>query len=128
MEVPEAETSRYGIVAGAPLGPELLRVQAIVEKPAPGTAPSRLAAIGRYILPPSIIPILEKLPPGAQGEIQLSDAIAALAIAEPVYALSQPCERYDCGQLAGWLSANLHLALRREELKAAVLEVLARLR
>lgn len=128
MEVPESETQRYGIIAGAALGPELLRVQAIIEKPALGTAPSRLAAIGRYILPPSILPILEKLPPGAQGEIQLTDAIAALAEREPVYALRRPCERYDCGQLAGWLSANLHLALRREELKAAVLEVLARLR
>ncbi len=128
MEVPEAETVRYGIIAGEPLAGGLTRVHALIEKPPLGAAPSRLAAIGRYVLPASIVPILAAQKPGAQGEIQLSDAIATLATAEPVHALTVRCERYDCGQLPGWLSANLHLALRREELRAAVLEVLADLR
>lgn len=128
MEVVAADTPRYGIIAGEAVAPAVWRVRDLVEKPPPGRAPSRLAAIGRYVLPPVVLPILASLAPGAQGEIQLSDAIAELAQREAVFALELACERYDCGQLPGWLAANLRLALAREELRPAVEAVLAGLR
>ncbi|MDW8479560.1 MAG: UTP--glucose-1-phosphate uridylyltransferase [Xanthomonadales bacterium] len=127
MEVAETETGRYGIVAGTELDASgLLRIERLVEKPRPEEAPSRLAAVGRYLLDPEIFPLLEGLAPGANGELQLSDAIARLAARREVLALRIEAERYDCGQLPGWLTANLRLALRRPELRPAIEELLRR--
>src|SRR5207302_6671655 len=78
MEVPPEETHLYGIAAGEPIDERTVRITRIVEKPAKGTAPSNLAVIGRYVLPPSIFGILESQTPGVGGEIQLTDALAAL--------------------------------------------------
>ena len=110
-EVPRRDTGRYGVVdTGAAPGP-VARIRTIVEKPAPEEAPSNLAVVGRYVLDPSIMRLLAGTKPGAGGEIQLTDAIARLAAAEPVHAFRLAGERHDCGNRAGWLRASVALAL-----------------
>ena len=119
-EVSDEETSRYGIVGTtAPEGahdPRLHLVTSVVEKPAPGTAPSNLAIIGRYILTPKIFDKLEQTQRGAGGEIQLTDAIEALMAEQSVYAYEFEGDRYDAGTTMGWLKATVELALARPEL------------
>lgn len=105
--VPADQTSRYGIVSLSGK-----RIVAIVEKPAPAVAPSTLAVVGRYVLPPEIFAVIEKLPPGAGGEIQLTDAIAALLGEVDFRAHRFAGVRYDCGQKIGHLQANMAFALR----------------
>ena len=115
-EVPREDTRKYGIVATEP-GPDgELRVTSIVEKPAPEDAPSNLAVVGRYILSPRIFDKLETTPRGAGGEIQLTDAIAALLLEEPVIAYRFQGTRYDCGSKLGYLQANVEFALDHPEL------------
>ena len=102
MEVPPEETSRYGIIASEPSEDpldhgRLHRVTALVEKPAPGEAPSNLAVIGRYVLTPKIFDKLEQTQGGAGGEIQLTDAIAALMEEQQVFAYEFEGTRYDAG-------------------------------
>jgi UTP--glucose-1-phosphate uridylyltransferase len=90
----------------------------MVEKPAPGTAPSNLAVIGRYILTPSVLDHLNRMKQGAGGEIQLTDAIAEEAAAGgPVHGLRFRGQRFDCGSKAGYLQATVAFALAREELR-----------
>ncbi len=116
QEVPRADTRKYGIVS-TETGPDgELRVTAIVEKPAPDQAPSNLAVVGRYILTPLIFEKLQTTPRGAGGEIQLTDAIAALLREEPVIAYPFYGKRYDCGSKLGYLQANLEYALEHPEL------------
>ncbi len=115
--VPREHTDRYGIVEIQPVEPRLGRMQSIVEKPAPEEAPSDLGVVGRYILPPEIIGILERTPPGAGGEIQLTDAIATLQQRKAVYAWEFEGRRYDCGSKLGYLQATVELALRHPELQ-----------
>lgn len=116
QEVPQADTRKYGIVR-TETGPDgVLRVTAIVEKPAPEQAPSTLAVVGRYILTPLIFEKLETTPRGAGGEIQLTDAIAALLQEEPVIAYPFYGKRYDCGSKLGYLQANVEYALDHAEL------------
>jgi len=120
-EVPAEETSRYGVIAGEHVeeGPDqdrTYRVTAIVEKPAPGTAPSNLAVIGRYVLTPKIFDKLEQTPRGAGGEIQLTDAIQALMEEQEVYGYAFEGRRYDAGTTMGWLKASVELALERPDL------------
>ncbi|MBA3877758.1 MAG: UTP--glucose-1-phosphate uridylyltransferase [Anaerolinea sp.] len=121
-QVSEAETSRYGIVgtASAEDGEKgrLHRMTHIVEKPAPGTAPSTLAVIGRYVLTPKIFDKLEQTQRGAGGEIQLTDAIEALMEEQSVYAYEFEGVRYDAGTTMGWLKATVELALNRADLGA----------
>jgi UTP--glucose-1-phosphate uridylyltransferase len=115
-EVPRDETQKYGIVQTEP-GPDgELRVTSIVEKPAPDMAPSNLAVVGRYLLTPRIFDKLETTPRGAGGEIQLTDAIAALLEDEPVIAYPFRGKRYDCGSKLGYLQAQVELGLEHEEL------------
>jgi UTP--glucose-1-phosphate uridylyltransferase len=115
-EVPRDETQKYGIVQTEP-GPDgELRVTSIVEKPAPDVAPSNLAVVGRYLLTPRIFEKLETTPRGAGGEIQLTDAIAALLEDEPVIAYPFRGKRYDCGSKLGYLQAQVELGLEHEEL------------
>ena len=110
-EVPRRETARYGVVdVGGAAGP-VSPISSIVEKPAPEDAPSNLAVVGRYVFDASIMAILESTPPGAGGEIQLTDAIAVLAASGTVLASRFRGERYDCGSRAGWLRATVALAL-----------------
>jgi UTP--glucose-1-phosphate uridylyltransferase len=114
--VPESEVSRYGIVESEPMGKGLHRVTDIIEKPKPEDAPSRLAAIGRYIFTPGLIPLLAKTKPGVGGEIQLTDAMRALVKKEEVYCQEFRGRRFDVGSLEGWLEATLHLAVQRKQL------------
>ena len=119
QEVPREETRQYGIVQVEP-GPQgELRVTSIVEKPEPSKAPSNLAVVGRYLLTPRIFEKLEQTDPGAGGEIQLTDAIAALLKDEPVIAYPFEGKRYDCGSKLGYLEATVELALVHPELGEA---------
>jgi len=115
QEVPQEQVRRYGIVAGEPAGGPLLRVQRIVEKPAPEQAPSRMGVAGRYILTPAIFEQIRNQPKGAGGEIQLTDAIARLMEHEAVYAFQYAGKRYDCGSKEGFLEATVELALLHPE-------------
>ncbi|HKA86625.1 MAG TPA: UTP--glucose-1-phosphate uridylyltransferase GalU [Haliangiales bacterium] len=121
MEVPAGQEHLYGVVAGEPMGEGLYRARDMVEKPAPGTAPSRLAIVGRYVLPASIWPILAQTKPGKGGEIQLTDALRELARAEGLCAAVLAGERHDAGDRLGYLRANLAYALKRPELRDGVL-------
>ncbi len=123
-EVPRSETHKYGIVSVSRQGQYVSDVDAIIEKPAPERAPSNLAAIGRYILSPNIFNKLENTPVGSGGEIQLTDAIAALLREERVLALTLAGKRYDCGDKLGYLKANVEYALSHPELGAAFAEYL----
>ncbi len=123
MEIPPEETSRYGIIASEPSGDpldhgRLHRISALVEKPAPEDAPSNLAVIGRYVLTPKIFDKLEQTKGGAGGEIQLTDAIAALMEEQEVYGYEFEGIRYDAGTPMGWLKASVELALGRPDLGA----------
>jgi len=115
-EVPRDETNKYGIVQ-TERGPDgALRVISIVEKPAPEDAPSNLAVVGRYLLTPRIFDKLEQTREGAGGEIQLTDAIAALLEDEPVVAYPFKGKRYDCGSKLGYLEATVEYGLAHPEL------------
>ncbi|MCL4725543.1 MAG: UTP--glucose-1-phosphate uridylyltransferase, partial [Rhodocyclaceae bacterium] len=124
--VPQADTGQYGIVSiDAEDG--LQRVTAIVEKPAPEQAPSNLAVVGRYVLTPRIFHHLRNVRAGAGGEIQLTDAIAALLAEETVLACPFHGIRYDCGSKLGYLKAILAFGRRHPEVGQAFTEYLASL-
>lgn len=115
QEVPQEHTQRYGIVRGESAGGPLLRIDEIVEKPAPEVAPSRMGVAGRYILTPAIFQQLRTQPKGAGSEIQLTDAIARLMAHEAVYAFQYAGKRYDCGSKEGFLEATVELALQHPQ-------------
>jgi UTP--glucose-1-phosphate uridylyltransferase len=118
-EVPKDQTQNYGIVTIDKLQNDQAPIQSIVEKPKPAVAPSNLAVIGRYVLTPRIFELLERVTPGAGGEIQLTDAISALLKYERVLAVRLPGRRFDCGSKLGYLEATVELALRHPEVGAA---------
>lgn len=120
LEVPEAHTDRFGIVSPGTVDGLLTEVRGLVEKPKAGTAPSRLAAIGRYILQPECMTHLAAHRRGAGGEIQLTDAMAEMIGHQPFHALTYDGERFDCGDKAGYVTANIALALQREDVGPAV--------
>jgi len=124
QRVPEENTDRYGIVSSEAVSPRLSRVRALVEKPKPADAPSNLGVVGRYILNPSIFNKLKQTRPGAGGEIQLTDAIAALMAEEPVFAYEFRGTRYDCGDKLGYLEATVEYGLKHPELGEAFAEYL----
>jgi UTP--glucose-1-phosphate uridylyltransferase len=111
-EVPHADTRKYGIVDAEPISERAARIRLVVEKPEPAVAPSNLAIVGRYVLPPNIFGLLENTRPGAGGEIQLTDAIEALLHEKPVLAYRFEGTRFDCGNKLGLVQATLHMALR----------------
>ena len=115
QEVPADQVHRYGIVAGEPAGGQLIRIDRIVEKPAPQDAPSRMGVAGRYILTPAIFDEIRNQPTGAGGEIQLTDGIARLMEHEAVYAFQYAVKRYDCGSKEGFLEATVELALQHAD-------------
>lgn len=115
-KVPLEYTEKYGIVSSDPVEERLSRVKSIVEKPKPAEAPTNLAVVGRYILTPRIFELLESTKRGAGGEIQLTDAIAALLKEEQVLAYEFKGKRYDCGSKLGYLKASIDYALMHEEL------------
>lgn len=124
-EVPMAETTKYGIVTPGARDGQLVEVTGLVEKPAPGTAPSQLMIPGRYILQPEVLRVLETQARGAGNEIQLTDAMAQLIGKQPFHAWAFAGERYDCGDKAGFVTANIALALARDDVGPAVGEWLA---
>jgi UTP--glucose-1-phosphate uridylyltransferase len=117
MEVPGPEIALYGCAAASP-GPEdgLVKIEGLVEKPAPEDAPSNLAVIGRYLFSPSIFDALAKVRPGRGGEIQLTDAIALLLDDEEIYGRTFTTGRFDTGNKLDYLKATVELALRRPDL------------
>lgn len=116
QNVAREETASYGIVDAQPLADQVYRVDSIVEKPAPEVAPSTLGVVGRYILTPRIFHHLEHIQTGAGGEIQLTDAIAALLKEQQVLAYQFDGTRYDCGSKLGYLKATVEHALKHPEL------------
>ena len=126
--VAKEETRSYGIVQGKPLASRIYAMENIVEKPAPEKAPSTLAVVGRYILTPHIFHLLENVTPGAGGEIQLTDGIAALLTHEQVLAYEFTGKRYDCGSKFGYLQATVEFALTHAELKDKFLAYLKSLK
>jgi UTP--glucose-1-phosphate uridylyltransferase len=131
MEVPHEETGRYGIIDPDPDfhsdDTRLFKIRGVIEKPDPAVAPSNLAVIGRYVLTPKIFEKLEETPGGALGEIQLTDAIAALQSDQDVYAYAFEGHRYDAGTTMGWLKASVELALERHDIGAEFRRYLASL-
>ncbi len=127
QNVPFADTGAYGIVSTEPGREALQSVTAIVEKPAPETAPSNLAVIGRYVLTPRIFHHLRRVGAGTGGEIQLSDAIAALIDEESVLAFPFRGIRYDCGSKLGYLKATIAYGRKHAEVGQAFTEYLASL-
>jgi UTP--glucose-1-phosphate uridylyltransferase len=119
QEVPRDQTDQYGIVAADAVSASLARVTAIVEKPRPQAAPSKLAVVGRYVLTPGIFRHLEKQQAGTGGEIQLTDAIAALLPEEKVLAYRFEGRRYDCGSKLGYLQATVELGSKHPEVGKA---------
>lgn len=115
QEVPQEHTRRYGIVKGEAAGGALIRVDEIVEKPAPEVAPSRMGVAGRYVLTSRIFDEIRSQPKGVGGEIQLTDAIARLMQQEAVYAFQYQGKRYDCGSKEGFLEATVELALQHPQ-------------
>lgn len=124
QRVPKESISNYGVIKGKNIGSRLFEVTDLVEKPKAEDAPSDLAVIGRYILTPDIFGYLEKTKPGKNGEIQLTDALKAMAHRHPLYALEFEGDRYDAGDKLGFLKANVSFALKRDELKKDFVEFL----
>jgi UTP--glucose-1-phosphate uridylyltransferase len=115
MEVPREETHLYGIAAGRPVDDRTVRIEQLVEKPKKDP-PSHLAVIGRYVLPPRIFEILDRITPGVGGEIQLTDALAVLARDDGLLGYRFEGDRYDAGDRLGYLKANFAFAMKRPEL------------
>jgi len=114
--VPMEEVSRYGVIASERVGERLHRALDLVEKPPVAEAPSNLAIVGRYVLDPAIFDILADLPPGRNGEIQLTDGLRELNRFSPVYAYEPVAKRYDVGDKLGYIEATVELALGRSDL------------
>jgi len=115
-EFPLANISSYGCVRSESLEANLVRVLDIVEKPAPEVAPSNLAVMGRYVLTPEIFDVLDQLPPGAGGEIQLTDAMAMLLNDQSIYGHVFEKGRFDVGDKLDYLRATVELAIDRDDL------------
>jgi UTP--glucose-1-phosphate uridylyltransferase len=124
-EVAAEKTGSYGIVTPGATDGNLTEVRGMVEKPAPEVAPSRLGVIGRYILQPEVMGVLDQQEPGAGGEIQLTDAMAKLIGRQPFHAVKVDAVRHDCGDKMGYVLATLALALERDDLSPKVREFLA---
>ena len=124
MDVPREHTKRYGILAPGRDDGRLVEVTGLVEKPAPEQAPSTCAVIGRYILDPSVFEHLGQGRKGAGGEIQLTDALAAMIGAAPFHGLRFEGKRFDCGDKVGFFEANLAFALARPDIGAAAREAM----
>jgi UTP--glucose-1-phosphate uridylyltransferase len=126
-EVPADRTASYGIVTPGARDGRLTEVRGLVEKPKPEDAPSRLGIVGRYILQPEIMRVLDNPVKGAGGEIQLTDAMASLIGTQAFHGLTVEAERYDCGDRIGFVTANVALALRRDDVGPALRAFIASL-
>jgi UTP--glucose-1-phosphate uridylyltransferase len=127
QEVPLEHVRRYGIVDGTPAGERLIKVERMVEKPSPESAPSRMGVAGRYILTAAVFDHIRNQERGAGGEIQLTDGIARLIETEGVHAYQYEGKRYDCGSKEGFLEATVEFALRHPEVGPGFEEYLRKL-
>ena len=116
IEVPKEDTNKYGILSGEEDYDGVIRVSSMVEKPSPESAPSNIAAIGRYIFTPRIFDLLGNHKRGAGNEIQVTDAMVELLKEQPLFGFKFQGTRFDCGDKAGFQMANLAFALERPEL------------
>lgn len=116
MAVSPENAQKYGVIAGEPVEERVYRVRDLIEKPRPGTAPSNLAVVKEYVLTPDVFWYLERTGRGVGGEIWLADALRALAMDKPMYALEFIGRRYDVGNKFEFLQATVELALRRADL------------
>jgi UTP--glucose-1-phosphate uridylyltransferase len=126
-EVPAEKTGSYGIITPGESNSDLTEVLGLVEKPEPAEAPSRLGVIGRYILQPEVMGVLDAQERGAGGEIQLTDAMAKLIGKQPFHALKVHSVRHDCGDKTGFVIANLAMALQRDDVAPQVRDFIRRL-
>jgi len=117
MQVPEEQVEQYGIIGGTAVDGRTYEISAMVEKPSPDQAPSRLAIDGRAILEPDIFDAIDNTEPGKGGEIQLTDAINRMRTRRKVYAYRHEGTRYDVGTPTGYVKATIDMALSREEFK-----------
>jgi len=124
-EVPADMTAHYGIITPGATRGNATEVLGLVEKPSPADAPSRLGVVGRYILQPQVMDMLGRCEPGAGGEIQLTDGLAGLIGSQPFHALTVDAVRHDCGDKAGYVLANLAIALDRADLAPRIEAFLA---
>jgi UTP--glucose-1-phosphate uridylyltransferase len=124
-EVPAERTASYGIVDPGLRDGRLTEVRGLVEKPKPEDSPSNLGIVGRYILQPEVMRILDNPERGAGGEIQLTDAMAKLIGTQPFHGVTVTGERHDCGDKIGFVKANVALALKRDDVAPALREYLA---
>jgi UTP--glucose-1-phosphate uridylyltransferase len=115
-EVPEDMTHQYGIVSGPEVGPSVRRLEQLVEKPPPGTAPGRLAIVGRYLFTPSVFDAILRAGRGHGGEMQITDAMKILAAEEGMYSYEFEGERYDAGRPLGLIIGNVAMGLKREDI------------
>src|SRR6185369_12419926 len=127
-EVPLEETKRYGIITPSGERGAMIGVKAVVEKPEPAKAPSRLAIIGRYILQPEVFAELDRHEVGAGDEIQLTDAMAQLIGRMPFNAFRFTGQRYDCGDKVGFLHANIAVGLTRPDISGALTDIIKSLK
>ena len=111
------DTNKYGIIGAKYIEDKVYKVKDLVEKPEQGKAPSNIAILGRYIITPEIFDVLETLPPGKNGEVQLTDALRMLSKKEAMYAYDFDGVRYDVGDKLGFLKATVDFALKRPDLK-----------
>ena len=125
LEVPDDETHKYGVIDPGASDGRLTEIRGMVEKPAPGTAPSNLMLPGRYILQPAVMRALDAKEKGAGGEIQLTDAMAKLIGTQPFHAYRFDGQRYDCGSAAGFVIANVAVAMQRDDVGPAVRQFLS---
>jgi UTP--glucose-1-phosphate uridylyltransferase len=125
LEVPESETHNYGVVDPGATDGRLTEIRGLVEKPPQGSAPSNLMLPGRYILQPDVMRALDAQEKGAGGEIQLTDAMARLIGKQPFHGYRFEGERHDCGSAAGFVIANIAVALDRDDVAPQVREFMA---
>ena len=128
MKVALDEVHQYGVIKGKEVKPRLYAVEATVEKPAAKDAPSQLAIIGRYVLRPEIFSILQNLPPGKGGEIQLTDGLARLVQERKIFGCEFTGDRYDIGDKFGFVRATVAYALKRKDLRDKLIEYLKSLK
>ena len=128
MKVPLDEVHQYGVIKGKEVKPRLYAVEATVEKPAAKDAPSQMAIIGRYVLRPEIFSILQSLPPGRGGEIQLTDGLARLVQERKIFGCEFTGDRYDIGDKFGFVRATVAYALKRKDLRDKLVEYLKSLK
>lgn len=127
QEINYNEVSRYGIIKGKQVDDRLYKVLNLVEKPRLGDAPSNIAIMGRYILSPTILDVLENQSPGKGGEVQLTDALAELTRYEDVYAYDFIGNRYDVGERMGFIQTTIEFALQRNDMKYQLLDFLTKI-